>query len=147
MTPAGRAQTAAGSGVVPFLVALLWTAFGPAEHGPAVMSAALAYGAVMAGFLGGVRWGAELARAGDAPSLGRLIAAAGTTVPAWAALIAPPWIALALLGGMGLAQTLWDWRAARAGLLPAWTWPLRGALAVSAYGCLVATVVTVAPPW
>ncbi len=88
---------------------------------------AIAYGGVLLGFLGGVRWGAELLRAPAAPSLWRLSAAGLAVAPGVAVILlsAQRLLALGLLAAAGLLCLAWDVAAARAGLLPRWTGRLR----------------------
>jgi len=98
--------------------------------------ALVAYAAVLVGFLGGLRWGAELRRSPAAPTPARLAAAASATVIGWAALLSPTRVALLLLLGTAAVQLAWDLVAARSGHLPAWMGPLRMAVAAVAALCL-----------
>ncbi|GEP04589.1 DUF3429 domain-containing protein [Methylobacterium oxalidis] len=81
-----------------------------------------AYGAVIASFLGGIRWGAAAARnAGNADYLIAIV----PSLLAWAALAAPaPWD-LRILGGLVLAWGLIDQDLPRRGLVPVWLGRLR----------------------
>jgi len=76
-----------------------------------------AYGAVIASFLGGIRWGAAAARgAGSADYLVAIV----PSLLAWAALAAPaPWD-LRVLGGLVLVWGLIDQDLSRRGLVPPW---------------------------
>lgn len=81
-----------------------------------------AYGAVIASFLGGIRWGAAAAR--NAGSGDYLLAIVPSLI-AWAALAAPaPWD-LRILGVLVLAWGLVDQDLARRGLVPRWLGRLR----------------------
>ncbi|AWN36221.1 DUF3429 domain-containing protein [Methylobacterium radiodurans] len=81
-----------------------------------------AYGAVIASFLGGIRWGAAAAR--DAGSGDYLLAIVPSLI-AWAALAAPaPWD-LRILGVLVLAWGLIDQDLPRRGLVPRWLGRLR----------------------
>ena len=136
------------SGLIPFIgcVALVFAA--PPPFNTVAETAFISYGAVILSFLGGARWGAELVRGGDRPSTGRLAAAVVPSVIGWFAvtlLYAGAPIALGMILVAGVAQLFWDLAAARSGLLPAWTAPLRITLTVVAMGCcavLLAHVLT-----
>lgn len=81
-----------------------------------------AYGAVIASFLGGIRWGAVAAR--NAGSGDYLLAIVPSLV-AWAALAAPaPWD-LRILGVLVLAWGLVDQDMPRRGIVPRWLGRLR----------------------
>ncbi len=81
-----------------------------------------AYGAVIASFLGGIRWGAAAAR--NAGSGDYLLAIVPSLI-AWAALAAPaPWD-LRILGVLVLAWGLIDQDLPRRGLVPRWLGRLR----------------------
>lgn len=88
-----------------------------------------AYGAIIASFLGGIRWGAAAARgAGNADYLVAIV----PSLLAWAALAAPaPWD-LRILGALVLLWGLVDQDLSRRGLAPAWMGRLRLALSVVA---------------
>lgn len=135
--PAGAGLIAL-SGLVPLLLMAGALPFAPAGWKPALTDGVIAYAAVTAGFLGGVRWGAELARAPARPHLPRLAGAGLMTMPAFAALLlmAHRPVALLLLVLAGIGQLMWDLAAAHAGLLPAWTFRLRIALTLIGAACL-----------
>ena len=126
------------SGLVPFLALAVATPFSAAADRPALIQAAIAYAAVVGGFSGGVRWGAELVRAPDQPDAFRLAAAGLMTVPAWGALLLSRQAALAigLLALAGLGQLAWDIAGARTGLMPAWSLRLRVGLTLIGLTCL-----------
>lgn len=81
-----------------------------------------AYGAVIASFLGGIRWGAAAARGLGGTDY--LIAIVPSLV-AWAALAAPPPWDLRILGGLVLLWGVIDQDLARRGLAPVWMGRLR----------------------
>ncbi|GJD94970.1 DUF3429 domain-containing protein [Methylobacterium iners] len=84
-----------------------------------------AYGAVIASFLGGIRWGAAAAREGS--NLDYLVAILPSLI-AWTALALPaPWD-LRVLGILVLAWGLIDQDLPRRGLVPRWLGWLRLAL-------------------
>ena len=81
-----------------------------------------AYGAVIASFLGGIRWGVAAARGAGWRDYGLAIV---PSLLAWAALAAPaPWD-LRILGGLVLAWGLIDQDLPRRGLAPLWLGRLR----------------------
>lgn len=95
-----------------------------------------AYGAVIASFLGGIRWGAAAARgAGNADYLIAIV----PSLLAWTALAAPaPWD-LRMLGMLVLLWGIVDQDLSRRGLTPPWMGRLRLILSgVSGAALLVA---------
>jgi hypothetical protein len=83
------------------------------------------YGAVIASFLGGIRWGAAAARNSGGADYAIAIL---PSLIAWAALAAPaPWD-LRILGVLVLAWGLVDQDLPRRGLVPVWLGRLRLAL-------------------
>lgn len=81
-----------------------------------------AYGAVIASFLGGIRWGVAAAR--DSGNADYLIAILPSLI-AWAALAAPaPWD-LRVLGVLVLLWGFVDQDLSRRGLVPVWMGRLR----------------------
>lgn len=126
------------SGLAPFLALAVATPFAAGIDRPILIQAAIAYSAVVGGFSGGVRWGAELVRAPDRPDAIRLAAAGLMTVPAWGALLlrGQPALAIGLLALASLGQLVWDVSAARSGLLPAWTLRQRVGLTLIGLVCL-----------
>ena len=107
------------SGLAPFLVCLAIAYGSPdvsALHDAAVKTF-LVYAALTLSFLGGARWGAELARSPDA--LGLLI----------------------LSGGIQLA---WDVAASHSGLLPPWNARVRTVMTIAGTLCSLALWPTIA---
>jgi len=94
------------------------------------------YGAVIASFLGGIRWGAAAARGGSGADYAVAIV---PSLLAWAALAVPaPWD-LRMLGCLVLAWGLVDQDLPRRGLVPVWLGRLRLALsAVAGLSLLIA---------
>ncbi|KMO13084.1 DUF3429 domain-containing protein [Methylobacterium platani] len=115
-----------GAGLIPFLGLSALAILGQTLFGWAPRPLLAAYGAVIASFLGGLRWGAAAA----SPE-GRGADYAVAVVPsllAWAALSAPPPWDLRALGALILAWGLVDQDLPRRGLVPAWLGRLRLAL-------------------
>lgn len=93
-----------------------------------------AYGAVIASFLGGIRWGVAAARGAGWRDYGLAIV---PSLLAWAALAAPaPWD-LRILGALVLLWGLVDQDLARRGLMPTWMGRLRLALSAVAGAALL----------
>jgi hypothetical protein len=126
------------AGLIPFWAAALAFAFGPPQlAGPALLTL-LAYSAAILSFLGGTRWGMEVA----ARRPPRASVLALSNLPAVAA-----WLLLAAGGGFGLTevqtlggfilafivQGVWDARASDA---PRWHRSLRVWLTLGACGAL-----------
>jgi hypothetical protein len=136
--PGARAGWALGlAGLIPFFAtgAALWA--GPQRLGPAVFIAPVAllgYAATIASFLGGARWGAEMARGAAARPLVLALSTA-PQIAAWLLIVAP----LATVyryGGLMLVIALtavWD---ASAPELPGWYRRLRIPLSVGAAAAL-----------
>ncbi|WP_430910818.1 DUF3429 domain-containing protein [Methylobacterium sp. sgz302541] len=95
-----------------------------------------AYGAVIASFLGGIRWGAAAARGGGNADY---LLAIVPSLLAWTALAAPaPWD-LRVLGLLVFAWGLIDQDLARRGLVPVWLGRLRlGLSSVAGLALLIA---------
>lgn len=87
------------------------------------------YGAVIASFLGGIRWGAAAARGGGNSDY--LVAILPSLI-AWAALAAPPPWDLRILGGLVLLWGFVDQDLSRRGLAPPWLGRLRLGLSLVA---------------
>ena len=136
------------SGLVPFLVCLA-IAYGTPDtsalHDAAVRTF-LVYAALTLSFLGGARWGAELARAPESPKLWRMVAAAAPTLVGLAALLpqTPLKAALGLLMLSGGIQLAWDVAASRDGLLPPWNARVRTVMTVAGTLCSLALWPTIA---
>lgn len=124
------------SGLVPFLVCLA-LAYGVPSYAESAKTVFLVYSALTLTFLGGARWGAELVRAPNDPSLLRLVLSAVPSVLGMFALVPgtsrQAAVGLLLLSSAG--QLAWDVQASRAGLLPAWNGRVRTVLTVLGTGC------------
>jgi Protein of unknown function (DUF3429) len=129
------------AGLLPFAVLALATLSGPdAAFGlsaPFARTALVAYGAVVASFLGGIRWGLVAAE----PDQGRVtLDYALAVVPAllaWAGLALPPPWDLRAVGALILLWGLVDQDLIRRGLAPAWLGRLRLALSLGAGAILL----------
>ena len=123
-------------GLIPFWVlALAVLAGGAAGYGPGRLALALAaYGAIIASFLGGIRWGFAV-REGDGGL--RYAISVLPSLLAWAALAAPePW-RLALLGVLVIVLWPADQALVRAGIAPPWFGRLRMILSLGAGAALL----------
>lgn len=121
------------AGLIPFLgFAFLSVSGGDAGLSTLGLSARAVlstYGAVIASFLGGIRWGAAAARGGGG---GDYAIAIVPSLLAWTALAIPaPWD-LRMLGCLVLAWGLVDQDLPRRGLVPVWLGRLRLGLSVVA---------------
>jgi len=127
------------SGLVPLIVCLVLAWRLPALREAAVHTF-LVYMALTLAFLGGTRWGAELARAPAHPDLVRLGLSAAPTVIGLVALLPqlPTRIALVCLVVAGLGQLTWDIAGSRDGLLPPWNAWVRLVLTMAATLCALA---------
>ncbi|ACA17505.1 conserved hypothetical protein [Methylobacterium sp. 4-46] len=133
--PAG-ALVLGAAGLIPFLGLALLLLLGRGEvAGLAVRPALAAYAAVIASFLGGIRWGAA-SRGGRQADY---VVAVAPSLLAWAALAAPaPWD-LRLLGALVLIWGAIDQDMPRRGLVPRWLGRLRLALSgVAGFALLAA---------
>lgn len=142
-TPGAQAAWLLGLlGLAPFFLAgaVLWA--GPGRLGPAVYLAPLAlmaYAATIVSFLGGVRWGYELARpAGPDPRL--LIASVLPQIAAWALLFAPL-AAEVRFGGLLVLLLIQGGADMLADDLPGWYRALRGPLTAGAAAALLSGLV------
>ena len=133
------------AGLVPFIGCGLgaMTRDGEADR---MLAALIAYGAVMLAFLGGMQWGFALPAATDARrQRWRLVLGVLPPLVGWAALlialVAPGWIALAVLTAGFIGTALGEHRAAAQAVPSGYLW-LRWALTVVAAAMLI-TVLTV----
>jgi hypothetical protein len=101
------------------------------------------YAAAMLSFLGGVRWGLEIARQPEAPSPARLAYATAPSIGGWAlalSIVDEPRIAggAMIFSGLFAVQYVWDRASAQEGLAPGWYPMLREVLTGGAMlACLV----------
>lgn len=112
------------SGLLPFvaLSALCLTRAGPI-FGVSLRAALLAYGAVIASFLGGIRWGVALREPG--PAWRDLALSVVPALLAWGCLAVRAPLDLVGLGLLVLVWGLVDQDMPRRGLTPAWFGRLR----------------------
>lgn len=115
-------------GLIPFVgLALLAVTGAASRFGvPADMARAalLAYGAVIASFLGGIRWGVALRESGRASALDLVLSVVPSLI-AWASLALPRPFDAGALGLLLLAWGAVDQDLPRRGLAPAWFGRLR----------------------
>ncbi len=117
-------------GLIPFFAAAALYVWGePQMAGPALLWL-LTYACAVLSFLGGLRWGYEMAR--PSPRLGVMMAACVPPLVAWALLALPfltaPWQIGGFIGALVL-QWLWDSGSAD---LPPWWSRLRTLLTLGA---------------
>lgn len=120
----------AASGLIPFAVCDAIVLFGPAARHEQAVAVFVAYAALTLSFLGGIRWGAELVRAPDAPSLQQLALGAAPSLVAWLALWPglDPRLALGIVLSGGMGQLAWDVIGGQQGRLPPWNATVRFAM-------------------
>ncbi|MFE1600319.1 DUF3429 domain-containing protein [Methylobacterium sp. ID0610] len=123
------------AGLIPFLGLALLLILGHGDlFGLAVRPALATYAAIIASFLGGIRWGAAGRGGGQADYLIAVV----PSLVAWAALAAPPPWDLRLLGALVLVWGAIDQDLPRRGLVPRWLGRLRLALSGVAGAALLA---------
>lgn len=135
------------SGLAPFAVCLIGALMAGPDWDERFISAMVIYGALVATFSAGVRWGAEIVRtAPGPPDTARLARAAPPLVAGLAAilLLEVSWIAATVLViATGLALLVWDLLAVRAKLLPGWMGAFRVVAATAAIAMMIATAASV----
>jgi Protein of unknown function (DUF3429) len=128
------------SGGIPFAGLALMAGLGIEKDW--AINAFLAYGAVIAGFMGGTVW--SQAQAGGTDTRTLLVMSNIATLAAWAALIAPGPLGfgLALQAAAFLTMLGLDWRIHRAQGQPDWYFALRcniSAIVLACYALLALT--------
>jgi Protein of unknown function (DUF3429) len=98
----------------------------------ATRTALLTYGAVIASFLGGIRWGLAVAQPDKAPVRRDYVLSVVPSLAAWGALALPASWDMRALGALILALGLIDQDLAARGLAPAWFGRLRLGLSLGA---------------
>lgn len=125
------------AGLVPFFGAALALWAGPANLRGSALQALLFYTATILSFLGGVRWGHEIARQGNVRAV-VLIGAVAPAVAAWLLLILPIRFGIVpQLAGLMVAMAgagVWDRTSA---LLPLWYRKLRLWLTIAAEAAIL----------
>lgn len=111
------------------------------EAAAAAAGAGIAYGGVIASFVGGTWWGIAAARAEGAARQRILVASAVPPLVAWPALLLPPATALLLLAVLFAMLPPTDARLLREGFAPAWWPPLRRMLSLGMAALHVAAAV------
>lgn len=112
-------------GVVPFaaLAGLAWTQ--PPFAAVFVVDAAIAYGAVILSFIGGIHWGFAAAPSRGEGAAARYVVSIVPSLLGWAAVLLAPVIGLALLIATFIGVLAADLWGVRSGAAPAWWMPLR----------------------
>ena len=117
------------SGLIPFLVPAIGLWLVGSNYQFELVTALVAYGAVILSFLGGVRWGVAITRNSQLPGWAALILSVIPSLIGWLALLLhfmlSQSLALILLAVGFIAQYLLDRRATVTGDLPAWFGRLR----------------------
>lgn len=136
------------AGLIPFYASVALEAAAPKPHLVSVGLTSFAiYAAVILSFLGGARWGLELARAPQAPSTTRLVFSVLPSIAGWVLAMTVVLRGLSGLGTAGLAggfaalfaaQYVWDRSAPAVSAAPAWYPRLRQILTT---GVIVACII------
>lgn len=131
------------SGAVPFAACLIILALGGVGGiSPAfAQKAALAYGAVILSFLGGVRWGLALLLAREEARDARFALSVVPSLIGWVAILLPAFPALVLLAVAFAAQGAWDVGDAEDDGAPHWFAHLRTLLTAIVCSLLSVTAV------
>lgn len=115
-------------GLIPFVALALLAVTGSASRigvpTDMVRAALLAYGAIIASFLGGIRWGLALRESGRAATLDLVLSVVPSLI-AWTCLALPRPFDAGALGLLLLAWGAVDQDLPRRGLAPAWFGRLR----------------------
>ena len=125
-------------GLIPFFTLSLALALAPDMFGfgeRALHMMLVTYGALIASFLGGVRWGNSLNH--DQYQTKEMITAVVPSLVAWAALATPRPFDLVLLIGLFLAQAVSDIGLVTLGHAPRWYGRLRLALSIGVISSLI----------
>jgi len=128
------------AGALPFIAAAAGALILDAGRGPALL-ALLTYGAVILSFLGGIRWGMAIARAGSDTALNLSISIVPAVV-AWGALLLPPQAGMLTLAAAFVVMLILDILAARLGQAPSWYPRLRIPLTVVVVAALAVGAMT-----
>ena len=124
------------AGLIPFfgLAALLLAGWseGLGWTAGATRAALLTYGAVIASFLGGIRWGLAVAQPDQAPVRRDYVLSVVPSLLAWGTLALPAAWDMRALGALILALGFVDQDLAARGLAPAWFGRLRLGLSLGA---------------
>lgn len=134
------------AGLLPSLAALAVMLAWPAARGAAA-TAGIAYGAVIASFVGGAWWGLAAGRAGPETQARFLVLSIIPSLIAWLAVLAPPPTGFATLALLFLVLPPTDRRLANASVAPAWWVSLRRplSLAMAALHAAMAVAASLSP--
>ena len=128
-----------GAGVLPFLAFLLLAVLGRnAEQRALGLQAFVAYGAVIATFLGGIRWGAAL----PAPDWRRLSMSVFPSLIAFMLLLVPPRDALYFLAALFPILGVFDLARSANALWPSWFKRLRLRLTIAVFSLHLVLIFT-----
>jgi hypothetical protein len=131
------------SGLTPFAVCLAGVLLAGPDWDQRFLAAMVVYGALVATFSAGVRWGAEIVRAMPGPpDPARLARSAPPLVAGLAAVLLLDVSSMAAVGLIivtGLGLLVWDLMAVRAKLLPGWMAAFRIVAATGAIALMLAT--------
>jgi len=126
------------AGALPFWAAAAAFLFGGPISPMQALSVAVAYGAVILSFLGGIRWGAALGPIDEGRRMRAFTLSVIPSLAGFAAFFTPPHLGLSILVSGFLLQALWDVTSTDQGLLPRWFGRLRIILTLAATLPLIA---------
>lgn len=126
------------AGALPFWAAAAAFLFGGPISPIQALSVAVAYGAVILSFLGGIRWGAALGPIDEGHRMRAFTLSVIPSLAGFAAFFTPPHLGLSILVSGFLLQALWDVTSTDQGLLPLWFGRLRIVLTLAATLPLIA---------
>jgi hypothetical protein len=126
------------AGALPFWFAAVNFLIGGIVSPVQALSIAVAYGAVILSFLGGIRWGTALAPIDERRRMREMTLSVIPSLVGFAAFFVPPHLGLSLLVSGFLLQALWDVTSADQGRLPRWFGRLRIILTILATVPLIA---------
>jgi len=132
-TPPRAALALGFAGLLPSLAVLAALLAWPASR-PAAAAAGLAYGAVIASFVGGAWWGLAAAKAPRERLPRHLVLAVVPSLIAWPAPLVPPAAGFALLALLFAVLLPMDGRLVAEGTAPGWWMGLRRPLSLGMAG-------------
>jgi hypothetical protein len=127
------------AGALPFLAGAVLAHIRDAAHAGWAVAAALAYGAVILSFLGGIQWGLAMSVVAPATRLWHRLGA--SVLPAllgWLALLLPQGAGVLVLAGGFAVMLIGDLMLTRDGAAPLWYPRLRSPLSAVVIACLAA---------
>jgi hypothetical protein len=117
-------------GALPFWAAAIALLTGSGLSAPRALAVAVAYGAIILSFLGGIRWGAALGPMAEGRRALELSLSVLPAMAGFASFFLAPIIGVSLLIGSFFLQAMWDVASADRHQLPSWFGRLRALLSI-----------------